>query len=145
MPTSQKSITIRVSGELKNWVKDISSNSRNQTAIFSEALILYIRSYFYSPDIRLSDDSEAFISPVISLEMYSTLVDLPRYRFPDKDRTRVSVHVKRAIALYQLLFDKIGVYNLFEIDIRDERGVITLLEDLEIIISGKLCLTQQSH
>ncbi|EKU97985.1 hypothetical protein Lepto7375DRAFT_7244 [Leptolyngbya sp. PCC 7375] len=137
MPTSQQSITIRIPSDLKDWIKDHISNSRTQTGLFTEALILYYRAYLYiKPHLRrlVSTDYSEFINPVISPEHYELLSTLNTGRGNQRSHKQVGNHLRNAITIYSKLYQDVAVYNIHEIDIQDdELGVIHLLEEVEII------------
>ena len=136
MPTSQQSITIRIPGELKEWIKDHTSNSRTQTGMFTEAIILYYRAYLYiKPHLRrlIETNYSEFINPVIAPEHYELLASLNTGRGSQRTHKQVGGHLRNAITIYKHLYQDVGVYNIHEIDIQDELGVIHLLEQLEII------------
>lgn len=137
MPTSQRAVTIRVSSSLKEWVTDHSCNSRSQTGLFTEALILYYRAYFYiKPHLSrlVSADYGAWISPIISPEHYELISSLNTGRGSQRTHNQIGSHLRNAISVYKGLYEDIGVYNLYEVDIQDsELGIINLLNDLKII------------
>ena len=137
MPTSQRVVTIRVSSGLKEWVRDHSCNSRTKTGLFTEALILYYRAYIYiKPHLKrlVSSDYSDFISPIISPEHYDLLSTLNTGRGSQRAHNQVGGHLRNAISIYRHLYDDVGIYNLYEVDIQEcELGIINLLNDLEII------------
>ena len=136
MPTSQKSITIRCHSDIKTWVQETVNNSRTQTGLFTEAIVLYYRAYLYiRPNLLrlVKTDYSSFINPVIGDKEYQLLSTLNTGRGSKRAHKQVGSHLRNAISIYKRLYEDVGVYNIYEIDIRDQLGVITLLQELDII------------
>lgn len=128
-------ITVRISQDTKIWLKDIESTSRTQSAICNEAIILYYRIYLYIKPIiiRYRDtDYSCFITPVIDNHIYDYLLTLNPRR-TNRGHGSVGGHVRNALSIYRRTFDVIGIYNLYEINLTDDDGVLDLVKQLGII------------
>lgn len=128
-----KIVTIRCSVKLKDWLDSESSYNRTHASIVSESVVLYNRLYLLvRPYLRsiVSTDYSCIIRPVLSINQYDSIVELA-----DKKTSKViNSHIRSAIYTYYYLFSKLKVYNLYEVDKEDDKALLDLLYDLEIVV-----------